>query len=133
MNKPSESDTASSARPGRESTSGSPVLVRYADDLVVLGHSRDQAFPIKAQLETWLRPRGLSFDEGKIRVIDIDTGVDFVGFNVRRYGHKPLIRPCPAAMRQIRERLQTEVRAQRGANALTWSARSTPIVRGSSA
>src|SRR5947199_6097921 len=33
-----------------ESTSDSPVLVRYADDLIVLCHSRDQALEIKAQL-----------------------------------------------------------------------------------
>ena len=37
-------------------------------------------------LEAWLRPKGLSFNEDKTRVVDIDTGFDFVGFNVRRYG-----------------------------------------------
>ncbi len=116
-----------------ESTSDSPVLVRYADDLVVLCHSRDRAFQIKAQLEAWLRTRGLSFNEDKTRVVDIDTGFDFVGFNVRRYDDKLLIKPSPAAMRRIRERLRTEVRALRGANALALVRKINPIVRGWSA
>ncbi len=116
-----------------ESTSDSPVLVRYADDLVVLCHSCDQALQIKAQLAVWLRPRGLSFNEDKTRVVDIDTGFDFVGFNVRRYGDKLLIKPSPAARKRIRERLRTEVAALRGANALALVRKINPIVRGWSA
>jgi len=118
---------------GAESTSDSPVLVRYADGLIVLCHSRDQAVEIKAQLAAWLRPRGLSFNEDKTRVVDIDTGFDFVGFNVRRYSDKLLIKPSAAAMRRIRERLRTEVRALRGANVLALVRTINPIVRGWSA
>jgi RNA-directed DNA polymerase len=36
---------------------GSPVLVRYADDLVALCHTRDEAFEVKARLAGWLAPR----------------------------------------------------------------------------
>ena len=39
------------------SIAGSPVLIRYADDLVVLCHSRDEAFEVKAKLADWLAPR----------------------------------------------------------------------------
>ena len=99
----------------------------------MLCHSRDQAVEIKAQLAAWLRPRGLSFNEDKTRVVDIDTGFDFVGFNVRRYSDKLLIKPSAAAMRRIRERLRTEVRALRGANVLALVRTINPIVRGWSA
>jgi len=116
-----------------ETREDSPVLVRYADDLVVLCHTRDRAFQIKAQLEEWLRPKGLSFNEDKTRVVDIDTGFDFVGFNVGRYNDKLLIKPSRAAMKRIRERLRTEVRALRGANALALVRKINPIVRGWSA
>jgi len=116
-----------------ESRANSPVLVRYADDLVCLCHSRDQAFGIKAQLEDWLRPRGLSFNEDKTRVVDIDTGFDFVGFNVRRYDNKLLIKPSPTAMKRVRERLRSEMRALRGANALAVIRKINPIIRGWSA
>jgi RNA-directed DNA polymerase len=36
---------------------GCPTLVRYADDLVAMGHSRGQAEPVKARLAAWLAPR----------------------------------------------------------------------------
>jgi RNA-directed DNA polymerase len=36
---------------------GSPVVVRYADDLVALCHSREQAEQVKARLADWLTPR----------------------------------------------------------------------------
>src|SRR5690242_21718633 len=39
---------------------GSPVAVRYADDVVVLCGSQQQAEQVKAQLVEWLAPRGLA-------------------------------------------------------------------------
>ena len=64
---------------------GSPVLVRYADDLVALCHTREQAEQVKARLAEWLAPRGLAFNEDKTRIVHLDEGFDFLGFNVRRY------------------------------------------------
>src|SRR6266498_5135386 len=60
---------AGTARPG------SPVLVRYADDLLALCHSRDQAEQVKARLAAWLTPRGLVFNEDKTRIVHLDDGV----------------------------------------------------------
>jgi RNA-directed DNA polymerase len=51
-----------------ETRPGSPVLVRYADDLVALCHSREQAMQVKAALAEWLTPRGLTFNEDKTTV-----------------------------------------------------------------
>jgi RNA-directed DNA polymerase len=112
---------------------GSPVLVRYADDLVVLCHSRQQAEQAKARLAAWLAPRGLAFNEDKTRIVTLEEGFDFLGFTVRRYRGKLLIRPAKAAVRRIRERLRTEMRSLRGANAQAVIARLNPVVRGWSA
>jgi RNA-directed DNA polymerase len=112
---------------------GSPVLVRYADDLVVLCHSRHQAEQAKARLATWLTPRGLAFNEDKTRIVTLEEGFDFLGFTVRRYRGKLLIKPAKAAVRRIRERLRTEMRSLRGANAQAVIARLNPVVRGWSA
>jgi RNA-directed DNA polymerase len=43
----------------------SPVLVRYADDLVALCHSRQDALEVKARPASWLAPRGIAFNEDK--------------------------------------------------------------------
>jgi RNA-directed DNA polymerase len=106
------------------------VLVRYADDLVALCHSRDEALEVKARLAAWLAPRGLVFNEDKTRVVGLDEGFDFLGFNVRRYRGKLLIRPSKAAVRRIRERLRTELRSLRGTNARAVLQRLNPIIRG---
>ena len=45
----------------------SPVLIRYADDLVALCHTRHEAEQVKARLAGWLTPRGLTFNEDKTR------------------------------------------------------------------
>jgi RNA-directed DNA polymerase len=108
----------------------SPVLIRYADDYVALCHSRQEALAVKARLASWLAPRGLAFNEDKTRVVTLDEGFDFLGFNVRRYANKPLIKPSKAAQRRIRERLRTELRSLRGTNAQAVLKRLNPIIRG---
>jgi RNA-directed DNA polymerase len=92
----------------------SPALVRYVDDLVAVCRSRNEAEWVKAKLANWLAVRGLAFNEDKTHVVTFDEGFDFLGFTVRRYHGKLLIRPSNAAIRRIRERLRTEVRSPRG-------------------
>jgi RNA-directed DNA polymerase len=113
--------------------SDSPVVVRYADDLVALCASREQAQEVKARLAEWMEPRGLAFNEDKTRIVHLDDGFDFLSFNVRRYRGKLLIKPSKAALRRHRERLSAEVRALRGTNAAAVIARLNPIIRGWSA
>jgi RNA-directed DNA polymerase len=117
---------------GRTMT-GSPVVVRYADDLVALCVSREQAEMVKSRLAGWLAPRGLIFNEDKTRVVSLSEGFDFLGFNVRRYGEKLLIKPSKAAIKRHRERLAAEMKALRGANAAAVLQRLNPIIRGWSA
>ena len=69
-----------------KTVANSPVLIRYADDLLALCHSRDEALEVKARLADWLSPRGLTFNEDKTRVVTLEEGFDFLGFNVRRHG-----------------------------------------------
>jgi len=108
----------------------SPVLTRYADDLVVLCRTRHEAEQVKAQLAQWLTPRGLAFNEDKTRIVTLEEGFDFLGVTVRRYHGKLLIKPSKTAVRRIRERLRTEIRSLRGANAQAVIARLNPIIRG---
>lgn len=112
---------------------GSPVLVRYADDMMALCHTREQAEQVKARLAAWLAPRGLVFNENKTRIVHLDDGVDFLGFNVRRYRGKLLIKPSKAAVKRIRARLSSEMRALRGHSARMVLIRLNPIIRGWSA
>ncbi|HEY2202206.1 MAG TPA: group II intron maturase-specific domain-containing protein, partial [Solirubrobacteraceae bacterium] len=109
---------------------GSPVLIRYADDFVVHCHTRQEAFEVKTRLAAWLTPRGLAFNDDKTQVVSLSEGYDFLGFNVRRYHGKLLIKPSKQAVRRIRERLRTELRSLRGSNARAVLKRLNPIIRG---
>ena len=114
-----------------KSVPGTPVVVRYADDLVALCVSAEQAQQVKQRLASWLAPRGLAFNEDKTRVVSLDRGFDFLGFNVRRYRNgKLLIKPSKEAVRRIRKRLAAEVKALHGANAEAVISRLNPIIRG---
>ncbi|WP_427019223.1 group II intron reverse transcriptase/maturase (plasmid) [Pseudarthrobacter sp. P1] len=113
-----------------EILSNSPVLIRYADDLVALCHSKDEAEQVKARLVRWLAPRGLAFNEDKTHIVTLEEGFDFLGFTARRQSGKLLIKPSKAALKRIRERLRTEMRALRGANAALVLIRLNPIIRG---
>jgi len=110
---------------------GSPVVVRYADDLIAMCHSREQAEQVKARLADWLMPRGLTFNEDKTRVVHLTEGFDFLGVNIRRYPNgKLIVKPSKAAVKRFRHRLRTEMRDLRGSNAIAVITRLNPILRG---
>jgi RNA-directed DNA polymerase len=113
-----------------ETMAGSPVAIRYADDVTVLCHSQRQAEQVRARLAEWLAPRGLAFNEEKTRIARLEDGFDFLGFNVRRYRRKLLIKPSNAAVKRLRERLAAETRTLRGGNAMAVIARLNPVIRG---
>jgi RNA-directed DNA polymerase len=118
------------ARAG-ELKDGSPALTRYADDLVVCCHSRQDAEQVKARLAGWLEPRGLAFNEAKTRIVPLTEGFGFLGFDLRRYPNgKLLIKPGATAIKRFRRRLAKEFRALRGANVAAVLAKIVPIVRG---
>ncbi len=94
-----------------------PVLVRYADDFAVCCSSRQQTEQVKARLVEWLEPRGLALNEDKTRIVHMSEGFDFLGFNLRRYRTKLLIKPSKMAIGRIRKRLTIEMRKLRGSNA----------------
>jgi RNA-directed DNA polymerase len=113
-----------------ETRPDSPVVVRYADDLIALCHSKLQAQQVQARLAAWLAPRGLIFNQDKTKVVHLDDGLDFLGFGVRRYRGKLLIKPSKTAVRRAKRRLAEEMRRLRGSNVQAVLVTIVPIVRG---
>lgn len=60
-------------------------LVRYADDFIVTGDTKEVLEEIKAELVVFLRERGLELSEEKTLITHIKDGFDFLGFNIRKY------------------------------------------------
>jgi len=86
---------------------------------------------VKAQLAKWLAPRGLAFNEDKTRIVSLQAGYDFLGFNVRRYRNgKLLIKPSKAAVRRVKRKLAEQMHRLRGQNVSAVLAGIGPITRG---
>lgn len=72
-------------------------LIRYADDFVVAAPSQEvlEAYVIP-KVEVFLAGRGLQLSEAKTRIVHVDDGFNFLGFEVRRMGRTLLARPQKA-------------------------------------
>src|SRR5260370_34313740 len=72
-------------------------LIRYADDFVITGRSKEQLEnEVKPLVEQFMRERGLQLSPEKTVITHIEEGFDFLGQNVRKYKagkrHKLLIK-----------------------------------------
>ncbi len=65
-----------------EQVEGKPVLVRYADDFVILTKP-GQGQVLRERLRKWLTARGLKLNEEKTRLVNSQEGFNFLGFTVR--------------------------------------------------
>lgn len=113
-----------------ESQREAPVLIRYADDFAVFCHGREDVYRVKEKLSQWMRPRGVTFNDDKTKIVHVEEGFDFLGFNIRRYNGKLLIKPSKQAVKRVRERLRSEVTALRGANSGAVVKKLNPIIKG---
>jgi len=80
-------------------------LIRYADDFVVTAENRETLEDIKILLTDFLAQRGLTLSEEKTLITNISTGFDFLGFNIRKYNGKLLIKPSEKSQKKITEKL----------------------------
>jgi RNA-directed DNA polymerase len=70
--------------------------VRYADDLIICAASQKDIEAAKGIIEDWLEPRGLVLHPEKTRIVHIKDGFNFLGFSIRHYKGKCLVKPQKA-------------------------------------
>ena len=68
-------------------------VIRYADDFVVTSKDKESLEQILDQIKQWMSKRGLEISTEKTRIVSMEEGFDFLGFNLRHYGGKLLIKP----------------------------------------
>jgi len=87
-------------------------VVRYADDFIITGASKEVLeMKVKPAIVTFLKERGLELSEEKTRITHIDDGFDFLGFNVRKYAGKLLIKPSKGAIKSFLERIREIIKS----------------------
>lgn len=87
-------------------------FIRYADDFIITGISRDVLEKkVKPAIVQFLSERGLLLSEEKTLVTHIDQGFDFLGFNVRKYNGKLLIKPSKKSVKTFMEGIRTVIKS----------------------
>ena len=126
------------AFPGR----GSPAVVRYADDLIVLHPKREVIERCQTLLAEQLRGMGLELKPSKTRITHTlqveegEAGFDFLGFNIRQYptkskrGYKTIIKPSREAMARHQRQIGAVVRRHRMDAQGRFIEALNPVIRG---
>ena len=68
-------------------------IIIYADDFVVTAKEKKSLDRALILIKQWLSNRGLEISEEKTRIVHINDGFNFLGFNLRQYNGKLLIKP----------------------------------------
>lgn len=92
-------------------------FVRYADDFVITGHSKELLeFEIKPLVQDFLAERGLILSKEKTHVTHISDGFDFLGQNIRKYhcgspNEKLLIKPSAKNVKAFMDNIRMTIKA----------------------
>ncbi len=106
-------------------------FVRYADDFIVTGNNkellRDQVKPL---IVAFLKERGLELSEEKTRISHIDDGFIFLGFNIRKYKGKLMIKPANPSVAAIKLKIKEMFTTHKSAKTDNLINQLNPIIRG---
>lgn len=106
-------------------------IIRYADDFVVVAESKEILEQIvKPAIQKFLAERGLRLSEEKTVITHIQTGFDFLGKTLRKFGTQLIVQPSKAAAKSIREKLGTLLRQSRSVPYSALLSKLNRLVRG---
>lgn len=105
-------------------------IVRYADDFVITSQTKEDIEQIVPVIKDWLKQRGLELNEEKTRIVKVEKGFDFLGFNIRTYKGKCLIKPQKEKVIEKRKEIKKLLKRFVNAEAVTIIKLLNPILRG---
>ena len=107
-------------------------LVRYADDFIITGSSKELLEnEIKPLVEQCMRERGLELSQEKTHITHITTGFDFLGQNVRKYKDgKVLVKPSTKNVNTFLKNIRKLIKENAQATAGNLIVRLNPKIRG---
>jgi len=106
-------------------------MVRYADDFIITGNSKEllenEVKPLTVDL---LTIRGLELSQEKTKITHIDEGFDFLGQNVRKYKGKLLIKPSKANVKTFLTKVRETIEGNKTAKQSNLIKKLNPMIRG---
>ena len=131
---------------GKQKEEWTPIVVRYADDFVVMHRDLPTIERAQQVIAEWLVTVGLELKPSKTRIVHSlrghagqPPGFDFLGFEVRQFpvgkthaklGFKTIVKPSKAARRRHGEQLQQALRQARTNPQAAVIGRLNPVIRG---
>ncbi|BAZ46916.1 RNA-directed DNA polymerase (plasmid) [Chondrocystis sp. NIES-4102] len=116
---------------------GKRIVVRYADDFVILCESKQDADKARSDIDNWLSLKGLNLSSEKTNIVHITEGFDFLGFNIRHYkvnntktGYKLLIKPSKKFLQNTRKDLREIFLKHSGERIGKLIGEINPVIRG---
>lgn len=91
-------------------------MVRYADDFIVTARDKESLETAKIQIQTWMSERGLVLSAEKTLITSIEDGFNFLGYNLRQYDRKVLIKPDKPKVLDFCRRIGQEIKSLDGSN-----------------
>lgn len=105
-------------------------LIRYADDFVITGASKEVLEEAKGLVEAFLSERGLSLSAEKTRIVRIEEGFDFLGWTMRKYDGKLLIKPAKKNVAAFMRKVRAIIKDATGTKQEYLIAKLNPVIRG---
>lgn len=106
-------------------------VVRYADDFVVTGISKEiLEYNVLPAVRQFMIGRGLELSEEKTRITHIAEGFDFLGQNVRKYDGKLLIKPANKSVKALLDKVREIIKTNKSATQTNLILQLNPVIRG---
>jgi RNA-directed DNA polymerase len=105
-------------------------FIRYADDFIITASTKEDIEVILPHIKEWLKQRGLELNEEKTRIVQRQKGFDFLGFNIRAYDGKCLIKPQKEKVKAFLYKVRTWLKENKTVKPKTVIEALNPIIRG---
>ncbi len=126
-----QNELTSLFRTVREARAAKVNLVRYADDFIITGSSKELLeHAVKPLVEKFLATRGLVLSEKKTRVTHVNDGFDFLGWNVRYFDRGLLVQPSKKNQKAFLDKIREFLRTRQAVAQVEVIEKLTPVVRG---
>jgi RNA-directed DNA polymerase len=106
-------------------------MVRYADDFIITGISKDLLEnEVKPLVEEFLAKRGLVLSQEKTKITHIEEGFDFLGQNIRKYDGKMLVKPSKKNVLKFLEDIRETIKGNKTITQERMIEKLNPKIRG---
>ncbi|MHB1701436.1 MAG: group II intron reverse transcriptase/maturase [Acidobacteriaceae bacterium] len=106
-------------------------MVRYADDFIITGNSKEWLEQkVKPAVVEFLAERGLILSPEKTKITHIRDGFDFLGWNIRKYNGKLLMKPSKANVQAHLDKIREVIKVNKTTKQASLIRMLNPILRG---